>query len=144
MPAVCAREVEAALRSDGIHAFIADMYGNEPTRWSNDLTGTTRLRVITNYLTRMRLLTPEGASTSPSKKTCHRARRLYPVVHASRIHACTVGRVLFGHWAALQGETGHPRFIGLDTGCVWGGHLTAYRVDDGRFFSSTRGCERCH
>lgn len=139
-----AREVEAALRSNGIHDFIADMYGNEPARWSDDLTGTTRLRVITNYLTRMRLLTPTGDLDFAFKEDLTTVPDGYTPWFMHPNPRLRVGRVLFGHWAALQGETGHPRYIGVDTGCVWGGHLTAYRVDDGTFFSSSRGCESCY
>ena len=139
----CAQDVESALRSNGIHAFIADMYGNEPARWSNDLAGTTRLRVITNYLTRMRLLTPTGGLDFDFKEELATAPEGYTPWFMHPAPRLTSGRVLFGHWAALNGETGNPRYIGLDSGCVWGGQLTAYRVDDGQFFSSTRGCVSC-
>jgi bis(5'-nucleosyl)-tetraphosphatase (symmetrical) len=139
-----ARELESVLRSDRIQAFIANMYGNEPARWSDDLTGTTRLRVITNYFTRMRLLTPDGDLDFAFKEDLTTVPEGYTPWFMHPHPRLQVGRVLFGHWAALQGETGHPRYIGLDTGCVWGGHLTAYRVDDGTFFSSSRGCESCY
>lgn len=136
-----AREVEAELRSPEIAIFLMHMYGNEPARWSESLHGMTRLRVITNHLTRMRLLhegdlaldlhfKEELADAPPGLRAWFDFPN--PRLGASR--------VLFGHWAALNGHTGNPRFIALDTGCVWGGHLTAYRVDDGQVFTSRRGC----
>jgi len=138
-----AREIEATLRGPGITDFIADMYGNEPAVWSDDLKGTTRLRVITNYLTRMRLITPEGHLDFAFKEDLETVPEGYSPWFTIPNPSLKVGRVLFGHWAALVGVTDHPRFIGLDTGCVWGGHLTAYRIDDGSYFSSSRGCVAC-
>lgn len=135
-----AREVETALRGPEIESFLADMYGNEPDAWSPALTGTTRLRVVTNVLTRMRLVDADGHMDFLFKEDLATIPdgllpwfRLPNPALASRL-------VLFGHWAALNGETGSARFVGLDTGCVWGGHLTAYRVDDGQRFTSRRGC----
>lgn len=138
-----ARELEAALRSPDITDFLADMYGNEPARWSDDLRGTTRLRVITNHLTRMRLVGPGGELDLLYKEDL---TDIPPGLHpwfTLPNPALATGRVLFGHWAAISGETGSTRFIGLDTGCVWGGHLTACRLDDGRLFASRRGCPGC-
>lgn len=139
-----AREVEAALQGPDIQAFLAGMYGNEPDTWSPALTGTTRLRVITNFLTRMRLVDASGRMDFLFKEDLTTIPdgllpwfRLPNPVLASRL-------VLFGHWAALNGETGSARFIGLDTGCVWGGRLTACRVDDGQRFTSRRGCGSQH
>ena len=135
-----AREVEAALQSPDIESFLGDMYGNEPAQWSDELRGTTRLRVITNFLTRMRLVSVEGVMDFAYKEDLS---AIPPGLHpwfSLPNPALTVRRVLFGHWAALAGITGDKRIIGLDTGCVWGGHLTAYRVDDGKSFASRRGC----
>jgi bis(5'-nucleosyl)-tetraphosphatase (symmetrical) len=135
-----AREVETALQGPGIKDFLSNMYGNEPAAWSDKLTGTTRLRVITNFLTRMRLLSVDGVMDFEFKEDLS---IIPPGLHPWFMlpnPALTTGRVLFGHWAALAGHTGSPRFIGLDTGCVWGGHLSAYRLDDGKIFTSRRGC----
>lgn len=135
-----AHEVETALQGPDIHSFLAAMYGNEPAAWSEALTGPTRLRVITNFLTRMRLLNAEGAMDFVYKEDL---RIVPPGLHPWFMlpnPALTTRRVLFGHWAAIAGHTGNPRFIGLDTACVWGGCLTAYRLDDEKTFSSHRGC----
>ena len=135
-----AREVEIALQGTDIRSFLAGMYGNEPALWSDTLTGSTRLRVITNFLTRMRLVGVDGAMDFEHKEDLS---IIPPGLHPWFMlpnPALTTGRVLFGHWAAIAGHTGSKRFIGLDTACVWGGCLTALRLDDGKYFSSRRGC----
>lgn len=135
----CAREVELALRGPGLDAFLASMYGNEPAAWSPTLTGSARLRVITNILTRMRLLDTSGRLDFAHKETLDsappglRAWFDLPNPGLGETH------VIFGHWAALQGWTGSPRHIAVDTGCVWGGTLCAYRLEDGQRFHSRPG-----
>lgn len=135
-----AREVEIALQGPEIESFLGDMYGNEPAIWSNDLEGTTRLRVITNFLTRMRLVDSNGRMDFVYKEDLTSIPEGLQPWFSLPNPALETGQVLFGHWAAIAGTTGNPRVIGLDTGCVWGGCLTAYRVDDGKSFSSRRGC----
>lgn len=133
-----AREVETALRGPDRRDYLAGMYGNEPARWSDELAGTTRLRVITNSLTRMRLLDSEGNLDFLYKAELEMAPPgltawfLLPSALAGQ-------RQFFGHWAALQGETGSERHIALDTGCVWGGPLTAWRLEDNQPFQSRPG-----
>lgn len=135
-----AHELEAVLQGAEISIFLAEMYGNEPALWSESLSGYTRLRVITNYLTRMRLLTADGALDLSYKEGLDAVPAgLVPWFDAPNPEL-TVRKLLFGHWAALAGHTGNDRFIALDTGCVWGRYLTAYRIDDGVFFASRRGC----
>ncbi len=135
-----AHEVETALQGPGITDFLQDMYGNEPARWSDNLSGTTRLRVITNFLTRMRLVSADGSMDFAFKEDLATVPDgLLPWFHIPN-PALHTRQVLFGHWAALNGQTDNPRFVALDTGCVWGGHLTAYRLDDGKSFASRRGC----
>lgn len=136
-----AREVEAELQGPGIANFLMHMYGNEPACWSDSLTGMTRLRVITNHFTRMRLLhEADGALDLAFKEELETAPPGLRAWFEFPNPGITAERVLFGHWAALGGRTGNPRFVGLDTGCVWGGHLTAYRVDDAQIFTSRHGC----
>lgn len=120
-----AQEVHESLSSDAYPSFLKQMYGNEPARWRDDLQGGERLRVITNYFTRMRFLRPngrldlkakDGLASAPSGT---QAWFLYP-----RKNKDAGARFLFGHWAALDGRTYRDHAIALDTGCVWGGHLT--------------------
>lgn len=124
-----ARELEAVLRSDEAGAYFRGMYGNLPARWEEGLTGMERWRVITNYFTRMRFIAPDGTLELTAKESAAEAPAGY-APWFSYPRADDV-RVIFGHWAALEGRTGHDRFIGLDTGCVWGGALTLMNLDTG-------------
>jgi len=131
-------EVEQALQGPDCVAFLRDMYGNEPAAWSDDLTGTTRLRVITNYLTRMRYCTRKGkldlVSKGPSPDSDALKAAGIKTVSAWFSHPerkSANDKILFGHWASLQGRTDTPNAIGLDTGCVWGGYLSFYELESG-------------
>ena len=121
-----ADEVHAVLRSADILDFLQQMYGNTPDHWSDSLTGTARLRVIGNALTRRRFCTPEGVMDFASSDSADAAP---PGMLAwfdvpGRRSADTL--VAFGHWSTL-GWLERPNVIGLDTGCVWGGCLSAVR-----------------
>jgi bis(5'-nucleosyl)-tetraphosphatase (symmetrical) len=122
-----AAEVSEALRRDP-RALFAHMYGNQPDRWDPRLEGMERLRFVINVLTRLRLCTADGridtslkgrppASRSPLRPWFEHARRATRDV-----------RVIFGHWSAL-GLVQRAGVVGLDTGCVWGGALTALDLD---------------
>ena len=130
-----ALELEQALSSDHYHAFLSHMYGNKPDHWSEDLTGVDRLRIICNYFTRMRLCNAQGDLCLSYKGIIEQAPpQLYPwynVPSRSEIDA----DVVFGHWAALQGQCPQPRIHAIDTGCIWGGPLTALRLQDKQRFS---------
>ena len=123
-----AQEVQQALRSDEYDALLSGMYGNEPRRWSEELTGMERHRVIINVFTRMRFVTADGALDFKHKgPPGSQPDDLEPWFDApGRRNADE--HVLFGHWSAL-GEVDTPRVYPLDTGCVWGGKLTAMRLD---------------
>ena len=92
-----------------------------------------RCRVITNYFTRMRFVEPDGTLNFGAKDGAGTAPAgTAPWFEYQRATADRDTQFLFGHWAALGGETGKPQFLALDTGCVWGGCLTMLRLEDGR------------
>lgn len=143
-----AREVEAVLRSPDCVAFLKAMYGNEPTQWSADLTGMPRLRVITNYLTRMRYCTAQGALDLESKGTSPvsgvlEEQAVSPWFDHPKSKTANE-RILFGHWASLQGHTDSPNAIALDTGCVWDGSMSLYELESGRWTQCACREGKCH
>ena len=123
----CAREVEQALRKDAA-GFLEDMYGNEPDRWTPELEGAERLRFTVNCLTRLRLVDRKGRLVLSHKGTVEDAPAgtLPWFRHPER--ATRDDAFVFGHWSAL-GYLAEPGLRCLDTGCVWGGALTALRLD---------------
>jgi len=128
-----AGEVEAVLRGDNYRDFLAHMYGNQPNRWHDDLHGMSRLRVITNALTRLRVCTAEGEMDFRFKGELHDIPEgMIPWFELEgRRSADTT--LVFGHWSAL-GFVLRDNLIALDTGCLWGGELTALRLEDRRVF----------
>ena len=134
-----ATELEAALRGSIAGDFYANMYGNEPDRWSEALEGWARLRFFTNCFTRMRYCDAEGRldleMTGPPGSQPPPWLPWYEVPG----RRSSKERILFGHWstARLDPVTKFDRWkvCPLDTGCVWGGSLTALRLDDGKYFS---------
>ncbi len=123
-----AREVENALQGPDHGAFLASMYGAEPTRWHDALEGFDRLRFITNAFTRMRFVDARGNldldETGPPGS---QGEGLVPWFTAPR-RLALAETVVFGHWSSLGYYT-RNNVIGLDTGCVWGRILTAVRLD---------------
>lgn len=125
-----AAEVETLLRSAALSGFLQQMYANTPTAWADDLTGHDRLRVIVNALTRLRFCTPAGVMEFEAKEGAGAAppgfmpwfdvpgRRTADVV------------VAFGHWSTL-GWLDRPDVLALDSGCVWGGRLSALQLNAG-------------
>ena len=129
-----ASEVEAVLQSPDCIQFFKQMYGNEPLLWSDELTGMTRLRVIANYLTRMRYCTKQGVLDLDSKGPSPDAGKSKVSAWFSHPNRKTADdRILFGHWASIEGRTDSPNAIGLDTGCVWGGALSLYELETGNW-----------
>ena len=125
-----AREVELALRNDPRNLF-EHMYGDDPDHWTSDLAGTDRLRFAINVLTRLRVCTKDGYVNL-------RLKGKPPAPGSSWLPWFDVGgrrthgtRVVFGHWSAL-GLIVREDVIGLDSGCVWGGALTAVDLDGDR------------
>ena len=132
-----AQEVENTLRGPDSRAFFDAMYGNEPDLWCDELQGMARLRVITNYFTRMRFCTAEGRLDLSSKGpitapggAAATNEALKPWFFHEHRRAAN-DKILFGHWAALEGVTGDPNALALDTGCVWGNAMTLYCLETG-------------
>ena len=131
----CAYELEQVLsQKDTATNFFQHMYGNKPALWSNKLEGIQRLRYITNALTRMRFCHHDGSLDFKSKSSPGKqAKGLLPWYELTNINQQT--RVVFGHWAALNGECPIPNLHAIDTGCVWGNALRALRLEDEKRFS---------
>ncbi len=126
-----AREAGAMLAGPELPAFLQVMYGNEPSRWDDALAGADRWRFVINALTRMRFCTADGRldfhakGPPPSAPPGH-----HPWFEAPGRRTAGVP-MAFGHWSTL-GLLNRPDLLALDTGCLWGGQLTAVRVDGGR------------
>jgi bis(5'-nucleosyl)-tetraphosphatase (symmetrical) len=131
-----ARELEAALRGTDWRSYLGQMYGDEPTRWCEDLEGADRLRYITNAFTRLRYCESSGAMRLEPTDAPEKVPHLIPWFAVPGRRTCRE-RILFGHWSTLGAKAGLDtlhRVYHLDEGCVWGGCLTALRLDDRRYF----------
>jgi bis(5'-nucleosyl)-tetraphosphatase (symmetrical) len=126
-----AAEVEAMLRGPALHEFLPRMYGNQPARWSDGLQGIERQRFIVNALTRIRFCAADGTLEFDSKDSADTAPPGFKPWFAHEGRASAGEPIAFGHWSTL-GLINRPDLLALDTGCVWGGALTAVRVDGGR------------
>jgi bis(5'-nucleosyl)-tetraphosphatase (symmetrical) len=122
-----AREVEGALRDDP-ERLLANMYGNKPDRWDDDLSGLARLRCTINALTRLRWCTHSGVMDLKRKHAPGRDERDYLPWFRVPGRASAGTPVVFGHWSTL-GFLAEPDIVALDTGCVWGGSLTAWQLE---------------
>lgn len=123
-----AAEVEAVLRSPQHPAFFAEMYGNKPKRWDAALQGMDRLRFITNCLTRLRFCDAEGRLALKEKGPPGSEKAGLMPWYTVPGRASRGERLLFGHWSTL-GYLRGPNVWGLDSGCLWGGDMTALRID---------------
>jgi bis(5'-nucleosyl)-tetraphosphatase (symmetrical) len=127
-----ASEVEAVLQGPDWGGFLHQMYGNEPRQWSNTLQGMARLRCIVNALTRIRFCTPEGSMEFEARglRAMDAPPGYLPWFEAPRRQTAGVV-VAFGHWSTL-GWLDRPDLLSLDSGCVWGGCLSALKLADGQ------------
>jgi bis(5'-nucleosyl)-tetraphosphatase (symmetrical) len=128
-----AAEVEAALQAPDYAAFLQNMYGNQPTRWDDTLTGYDRLRVIVNAMTRLRLCDSTGAMEFGHKTAPDDAPAGYVPWFDVPNRASATTPMIVGHWAAL-GLVVRDDLLSIDTGCVWGRSLSALRLEDRRVF----------
>ena len=126
-----AGEVEAQLRGPDLRGFLATLFGNEPNHWNDSLQGPDRWRVVVNALTRIRFCTPEGGMELKASGPPDQA----PPGHlpwfdlpGRRTAGLTIA---CGHWSAL-GVRRRPDLLALDSGCVWGGCLSALRLGASR------------
>ena len=135
-------ELSRALRAPDHARLLSGMYGNEPDEWRDSLAGIDRLRFITNAFTRMRYCHHGGRlDFSDTRPPGEQDRSLTPWFEL-RDAGADGTRIVFGHWATLQLDAALPRDLHVrhvDTGCVWGGSLTALRLEDDREFSV--GCK---
>jgi bis(5'-nucleosyl)-tetraphosphatase (symmetrical) len=124
-----AREVESALCGVRYREFLTNLYGAEPRAWRDDLAGWDRLRVIVNAMARMRFCTTQGEMDMKAKGT------VAPPGFRPWFELRPAGEqpIVYGHWSAL-GLKLTERLVALDTGCVWGGSLTALRLEDRALF----------
>ena len=133
-------EVENALRGGDWQVFLAQLYGDTPDSWSEELRGPDRLRVIVNAMARMRFCSAAGMIELHTKgETADAPPGFFPWFDAPR-RASRDHTLIFGHWSTL-GLKLRPDLLALDTGCVWGGSLSAVRLEDRRLFQVP--CERC-
>lgn len=134
-----AHEVEQTLQGESAAEFFAHMYGDQPEIWSEDLRGWDRLRFITNCFTRLRYCSPKGRISMQEKGPPGRQTgSLMPWYQVSGRQSAT-DTIIFGHWATIRLGTKQDfksaRVHALDTGCVWGGMLSAMRIEDEKYFS---------
>ncbi|MCL4167227.1 UNVERIFIED_CONTAM: hypothetical protein GTU68_013404 [Idotea baltica] len=124
-----AKEVEVPLRGATVQRWLAEVYGDKPSYWSDDLQSYDRHRFILNAFTRMRGCNPDGSLNFSVNGTVseHQSKGLYPWFNLPSRTLLPL-KVVFGHWAAL-GFHRDNQVLGLDTGCVWGRKLTAVRLD---------------
>ena len=127
-----AEEIHKVLTSTQANHYFANMYGDQPKQWHEQLTGTERWRCITNFFTRMRYLDTDDDLELDTKCALHQApKHLTPwFLYPSKINV----HQYFGHWAALEGHTGVDKIVSLDMGCVWQGSLKMVRLEDQQVF----------
>ncbi len=121
-------EVESVLHGSHPRTLFDSMYGEQPDAWDPDAPQSIRLRTITNYFTRMRFCTSSGVLDLKDKSSTRSSRKGFLPWFEFELTQLAPYQIVFGHWAALQGRTGIANVHALDTGCVWGGKLTALNL----------------
>lgn len=126
-------EIGTLLRGPRRRDYLEGMYGDTPAQWDPGLSGPTRWRVATNFFTRLRLCDADGRANLKFKEGPERAPAGQMPWFDVPGRRSAGAPIIFGHWAALMGRAGRDDVVALDTGCVWGQHLTLYNLDDGSF-----------
>lgn len=130
--------VEEQLRGPDYRKMISQMYHNEPSLWHNGLPEMESYRYTINSLTRMRYCQLDGSldlndKCPPDQQTNDQLRPWFELPGP----CLAQHRLIFGHWASLMGQTTHKNAIALDTGCLWGNYLTAWRLEDNQRFNQS-------
>ena len=128
-----AAEVESALAGPDWREFMANMWGSEPASWQDELEAWPRLRVIVNAMTRMRFCSPEGVMDFRIKGEVAKAPEGYIPWFEVPGRRSAESVLITGHWSAL-GLKIMPNLLAIDSGCLWGGALTAIRLEDRAIF----------
>ena len=128
------QEIEDQLKNNP-KELLNNIWGDHPSSWRDSHKEYERYRCIINYLTRMRYLNYDS-SLDLKKKDLSPSKKLSPWFNLLEKNSLSSNEyIIFGHWASLMGKTNKKNIIGLDTGCVWGGSLTALRLEDMKIFS---------
>jgi bis(5'-nucleosyl)-tetraphosphatase (symmetrical) len=131
-----AAEVSASLqdawRQQRLSSWLTAMYGNHPEQWHPHLQDEQRLRFIINAFTRMRFCYADGRLDLTAKQAPSASTVSAGLIPWYQLWQANEPCLVFGHWAALAGATGRADVVGLDSGCVWGQHLTLWRWPDGQ------------
>jgi len=137
-----AAEIEKLLQSNQCVDLLTNMYRNSPNRWHKSLTGYDRYSYIINSFTRIRFCYQDGSLDFNIK--CHPSQIKRAKQAATIVPWYTLGKkswrhydIAFGHWASLMGECGQSNIFALDTGCIWGNHLTMLRLSDNKLFTTS-------
>jgi len=130
-----AREVETVLQSGQAAELFQHMYSDQPDIWNENLQSWERYRIIINYFTRMRFCDSDGRLALNCKSTLGSQPKGYHPWFSFDDRKAKDNKIIFGHWAALNGKVDTANVFALDTGCVWGGSLTAFRLEDQSYFS---------
>ena len=133
------QELMGVIQGNGCAAYFRELYGNRPDCFAEHLQGMERWRILTNCFTRMRLVDCAGRLDFSHKGALDDAPSGWLPWYELAAERLEGRRLLFGHWAALDGETGQPNILALDTGCVWGRSLTALCLESGERISVPAG-----